>query len=193
MGDSDNPAELGWYRPRTRPVLPLGSVHVSRSLARAVRRLRYTITVDQNFAGCIDGCAARSTTWITPPIREAFLQLQATGFAHSVEAWHDDRLVGGVYGLAVGGAFFAESMFSRMTDASKICLVHLTARLRHGNFKLLDVQQATLLLMSFGAVVLSETDFLLQLRQVITSPADFHAMPGDLPPQRILQLSTQTS
>ena len=194
MGDPDEEPRVVWVQPRDqRPVLPVGGLHVSHSLARSVRRQRFEITADRDFAGTIDACAARSTTWLSKPIRDAFLQLHAQGFAHSVEARCAGELVGGLYGLALGSAFIGESMFSWATDASKVALVHLVARLRYGGFDLLDAQQTSDHMLAFGAVEIPHERFLARLAHATGRKADFAAMADGVLPQKILQLSTQMS
>ena len=158
-----------------------------------MRSGRYEIRIDSDFNGAIRGCAERESTWLSPPIIEAFRELHRLGFAHSVEAWDDGRMVGGLYGLALGQAFFGESMFSRARDASKVALVHLVARLRCGGFRILDAQIPSAHLSSLGAIEVGRGEFRAALYQAVQVESSFLAMPEDLPPQRVLQLSTHTS
>lgn len=151
MADSRDSAELFWVEPRTRAILPLDGFHLSRSLRKTLRSGRFTVTADRDFAAVIAGCAARSETWINGEIERAMLALHASGHAHSLEVWHGDELVGGLYGARLGRAFFGESMFTNMRDASKIALAWLVARLKVGNFTLLDCQFMTEHLASLGA------------------------------------------
>ncbi|RLQ87755.1 leucyl/phenylalanyl-tRNA--protein transferase [Notoacmeibacter ruber] len=148
--------EVFWVRPDLRGILPLHAFHIPRSLEKAVRRKRFSVRTNTDFAAVVDGCAAsntgRETTWINGPIRRAYMRLHKIGHAHSVEAWEDDEMVGGLYGVTLGAAFFGESMFSRRSDASKICLVHLVERLRERGFRLLDTQFTTEHLKRFGAI-----------------------------------------
>ena len=152
MADSRSADELFWVEPRTRAILPLDGFHVSRSLRRVIRSGRFAVTRDRAFADVIAACAMREETWINAEIEHAMLALHAAGHAHSIEAWRDGALVGGVYGVKLGSAFFGESMFSRATDASKVALAWLVARLKAGNFTLLDCQFMTEHLASLGAV-----------------------------------------
>ena len=152
MADSRSAEELFWVEPRTRAILPLGGFHVSRSLRRLIRSGRFAITCDRAFADVVAACAMREETWINAEIEQAMLALHAAGHAHSIEVWQDGALVGGLYGVKLGSAFFGESMFSRATDASKVALAWLVARLRAGNFTLLDCQFMTEHLASLGAV-----------------------------------------
>lgn len=156
MAEHADDPEVFWVRPETRGVIPLDAFHVPKSLAKTIRQGRFEIRYDHDFAGVIDGCAetgeGRASTWINAPIREAYLDLHRRGHCHSVEAWRDGRLVGGLYGVSLGAAFFGESMFSRERDASKVCLVHLVERLRRQGFVLLDTQFTTEHLKRFGAV-----------------------------------------
>jgi leucyl/phenylalanyl-tRNA--protein transferase len=152
MADTRDSDELYWVEPRTRAIIPLSGFHLSRSLAKRLRSGRYKVTADQAFHPVLLGCADRPETWINRPIEQAMLALFDLGFAHSIEVWEGDRLVGGVYGVALGRAFFGESMFSRQVDASKVALAFLVARLRVGHFRLLDCQFMTSHLASLGAV-----------------------------------------
>jgi leucyl/phenylalanyl-tRNA---protein transferase len=154
--EADDP-EVFWVRPEMRGVIPLDGFHVPRSLAKVMRQGRFDIRRDTAFAGVIEGCAEsrgedRQSTWINGPIREAYGELFARGHCHTVEAWREDRLVGGLYGVTLGRVFFGESMFSRETDASKVCLVHLVEHLRAQGFALLDTQFTTEHLTRFGAI-----------------------------------------
>jgi leucyl/phenylalanyl-tRNA--protein transferase len=151
MADSRDAAELFWVEPRTRAILPLDGFHLSRSLRRTLRSGRFTVTCDRDFAGVIAGCAARDDTWINAEIEHAMLALHASGHAHSVEVWREGALAGGLYGARLGRAFFGESMFSTVRDASKVALAWLVARLKVGNFSLLDCQFMTAHLATLGA------------------------------------------
>lgn len=156
MAESAADPEVFWVRPETRGVIPLEAFHVPKSLRKAIRRRDFEIRFDHDFEAVIDACAEkreeRSSTWINAPIREAYVALHRRGHCHSVEAWRDGKLVGGLYGVSLGRAFFGESMFSKATDASKVCLVHLVERLRERGFVLLDTQFTTEHLKRFGAV-----------------------------------------
>lgn len=167
--------------PEWRCVFPLDNFHAPRRLARTLRTGRFSFTIDRDFATVIDGCAApgpdREDTWINPDIRALYLDLHRKGVAHSVEARIDGALVGGLYGVAIGGAFFGESMFSRATDASKAALIHLAARLRYGGFKLLDAQFITPHLEQFGAQTLPRRIFQGLLGVALETNADFRALP----------------
>jgi leucyl/phenylalanyl-tRNA--protein transferase len=156
MAESATDLEVFWVRPETRGIIPLDAFHVPKSLRKVIRQIRFDIRIDTDFAGVIEGCAEirgeRQTTWINTPIREAYMQLHERGHCHSVEAWEDGRLAGGLYGVTLGRVFFGESMFSRETDASKVCLVHLVERLNQRGFELLDTQFTTEHLKRFGAI-----------------------------------------
>jgi leucyl/phenylalanyl-tRNA--protein transferase len=152
MADSRDAADLFWVEPRNRAIIPLDRFHMSRSLRRTIRSGRFTVTCDRDFAAVIAGCADREETWINAELERAMLALHASGHAHSIEVWSGDRLVGGLYGVKLGRAFFGESMFSRMRDASKVALAWLVARLKVGNFSLLDCQFMTEHLASLGAI-----------------------------------------
>ena len=152
MADSRDAPELFWVEPRTRAVIPLHKFHVSRSLRRTLRSGRFTVTLDRAFDRVIRACADREETWINDELERAMLALHASGHAHSIEVRHDGELVGGLYGVKLGRAFFGESMFSRMRDASKVALAWLVARLKAGDYTLLDCQFMTEHLASLGAV-----------------------------------------
>ena len=152
MADSRDAAELFWVEPRNRAIIPLDRFHLSHSLRRTLRSGRHQVTCDRDFQAVISGCADREETWINAELEQAMLALHGSGHAHSIEVWDGDRLVGGLYGVKLGRAFFGESMFSRMRDASKVALAWLVARMKVGNFALLDCQFMTDHLASLGAV-----------------------------------------
>ena len=177
MAESAADPEVFWVRPEARGVIPLDAFHIPRSLRKTVRQRPFDIRVDTDFAGVIDACAEesenRQTTWINAPIREAYIELFRIGHAHSVEAWHEGRLAGGLYGVTLGRAFFGESMFSRWTDASKVCLVHLVERLRQRGFVLLDTQFTTEHLKHFGAIDIPRRKYETLLEEALRGRADF--------------------
>jgi leucyl/phenylalanyl-tRNA--protein transferase len=156
MAESATDPEVFWVRPETRGIIPLDGFHAPKSLRKTIRKGLFDIRVDFDFEATIDACAEprqeRQSTWINAPIREAYIQLHRMNHCHSVEAWREDRLVGGLYGVSLGRVFFGESMFSKETDASKACLVHLVDRLKARGFALLDTQFTTEHLKRFGAV-----------------------------------------
>ncbi len=182
MAERRNDDSVFWVDPRVRGVLPLDGFHVPRRLMRTVRRGAYEVRCDTAFADVVAACAApkksRRETWINKPIFDAVLGLHDMGFAHSVEAWCGDQLVGGLYGVALGGAFFGESMFSNARDASKVALVHLVARLIIGGFKLLDVQFITDHLKQFGTVEIPAREYLEKLEDALTFQGTFPAEPA---------------
>ena len=163
MADSRQASELFWVEPRSRAVIPLEKFHLSKSLRRTIRSGRFTVTTDRDFPAVIAACADRDETWINDDIERAMLALHGSGHAHSVEVWNDGVLVGGLYGVKLGRAFFGESMFSRMTDASKVALAWLVARLKVGGFTLLDCQFMTSHLASLGAVSISRKAYVALL------------------------------
>ena len=152
MADSRDADEVFWVEPRSRAIIPIDGFHVSHSLRRTLRSDKFTVTADTAFGDVIAGCAEREETWINADIERAMLSLHRLGHAHSVEVWKDEALVGGLYGVSLGRAFFGESMFSRMTDASKVALAWLVARLKVGGYMLLDCQFMTGHLASLGAI-----------------------------------------
>jgi leucyl/phenylalanyl-tRNA--protein transferase len=193
MADSAEAAELYWVDPQRRGVLPLDGLHVPRRLARSFLKDPVEIAVDRDFAGVLAGCADRPETWINAEIRRLYLDLHRGGYAHSVEVWAEGGLAGGLYGVALGAAFFGESMFSRRRDASKFALIALVARLRAGGFTLLDTQFVNDHLARLGAVEISRAAYHRRLGAALGRPARFHALADDTPRQELLQLSTQTS
>ncbi|MGL4314537.1 MAG: leucyl/phenylalanyl-tRNA--protein transferase [Sphingomonas sp.] len=181
MADDRDDETIYWVEPRRRAILPLGGLHLSHSLARTIRKGRFRVTTDTAFAKVIQLCAeavpGRETTWINGVIEAACSDLFARGHAHSVECWIDDRLVGGLYGIALGNAFFGESMFSRATDASKVALAWLVARLRCGGYTLLDCQFMTEHLQSLGAIEIDRADYLGRLYPAVSSAASALSSP----------------
>jgi leucyl/phenylalanyl-tRNA--protein transferase len=177
MAQSAEDERLAWFDPDPRGILPLDGFHVSRRLARTVRTTDFKVTADTDFAGVIDGCAGggwqRPSTWINTSIRALCLELHRMGHAHSIEVRRGDELVGGLYGVALRGAFFGESMFSTARDASKIALVHLVARLMRGGFTLLDTQFATDHLAQFGATEIPRAEYRRRLTQALRRDAEF--------------------
>jgi leucyl/phenylalanyl-tRNA--protein transferase len=163
MADSREADELFWVEPRNRAIIPLDRFHVSRSLGRTIRSDKFNVTRDRDFTAIIKACADREETWINDELERAMLALHGSGHAHSIEVWQGDALVGGLYGVKLGRAFFGESMFSRATDASKVALAWLVARLRVGNFTLLDCQFMTDHLASLGAVSVSRETYVALL------------------------------
>lgn len=163
MAESAEDNALYWIEPERRGILPLDRVHVPKSLARTIRRGGFEVRIDNDFEGVIEGCAApragRRSTWINGRIRSLYRDLFALGHCHTVEVWQDGELMGGLYGVHLGRAFFGESMFSKMRDASKIALVYLVARLKYGGFILLDTQFVTGHLSRFGAIEVSRQEF----------------------------------
>ena len=171
MAESASATVLHWFEPRLRGVLPLEAFHVSRSLSRSRRRGGYRFSCDRDFVAVLAACADRPATWINPEIARVFNALHAQGLAHSVEVWTPDgRLAGGVYGLALGAAFFAESMVSRVTDGSKMALAELVARLRRGGFRLLDTQYLTPHLARLGGIEVSRAEYRRRLEGALAAP-----------------------
>lgn len=222
MASTRDAAEVFWVEPKKRGILPLDGFHLSRSLAKTIRSDRYTITVDTAFgqvvSHCAESTARRPDTWINPDIERAYAELHRRGYAHSVEAWQGDALVGGLYGVRLGAAFFGESMFSRARDASKVALAHLVARLKFGGFKLLDCQFLTEHLASLGTIEVGREAYVALLDSALglastaggvveaSVPADFFAIERGAAPDevaatvagpvsgwRIVQLLGQTS
>lgn len=195
MAESAEDNALYWVEPEERGIFPLDGLHVSHSLRKRIRQRRFDIRVDTSFHDVIVACAEkkpdRKTTWINQRIKSLYSQLYKMGCCHSVECWQDEQLVGGLYGVRIGGAFFGESMFSRETDASKVALVHLVARLRAGGFHLLDAQFTTPHLESLGARTISRVDYHALLERAIEADADFFAFRADRDPEAVLRLASK--
>lgn len=177
MAEARQDAQIHWIDPRRRGMLPLDGFHVSRSLARRLRSEAFTVTADQAFAEVVAACAERDETWISQRIQRLYEALNTSGHAHSVEVWQKGQLVGGVYGVVLGAAFFGESMFSRVTDASKVALAHVVARLRAGGFLLFDTQFLTPHLASLGGVEVPRATYHRMLTEALDARARFD-VPG---------------
>ncbi|HUN52168.1 MAG TPA: leucyl/phenylalanyl-tRNA--protein transferase [Candidatus Sulfotelmatobacter sp.] len=205
MAEHRHDPDLFWVDPELRGILPLDRFHLPHRLARTIRQGRLQVTVDRDFEATIRACAEPSPTrrdsWINTEIITLYAELHRLGYAHSVECRQDGILIGGLYGVSLGAAFFGESMFSRLADASKIALVHLVARLRLGRYRLLDTQFITRHLMQFGAVEITRKRYRALLTDALRHNGDFHQAPADWPPQAMLaalgdyglQSFTQTS
>lgn len=193
MAESADDPELHWVDPSRRGIIPVGQFHISRSLAREIRKSRFQVRFDSDFTAVVKACADRPDTWINDTIFRLYVALFRRGYAHCQEVWDGDELVGGVYGVALGGAFFAESMFSRRTNASKIALAYLIDRVRRTGFILFDTQFLTDHLKSLGGIEISRTDYLSRLEEAMKIHAHITALPGPQLPADVLQRSTQTS
>jgi len=195
MAEARNDPELYWIDPEQRGILPLDTFHIPRSLKKTVRQAlaggegQFRVSCDQAFEAVINGCATpapgRAQTWINDTIFDLCRQLFLMGHAHTVEVWQGEKLVGGLYGISLGGAFFGESMFSWATDASKVALVHLVARLKHGGYSLLDTQFVTRHLGRFGAIEIPRDDYRQRLNAALARPASFYC---DVPDSVVLEL-----
>src|SRR5437899_2014182 len=197
MGERRDDPKLYWLDPRLRAVLPLGSFHLPKRLARTVRGGHFEVSADTAFTETMRACAeprpGHPESWINDPILALYGELFARGHAHSIECRREGELVGGLYGVSVGAAFFGESMFSRERDASKVALVHLVARLIAGGFRLLDCQFMTEHLRSFGAIEIPRDDFRALLAEAVEGTATFQRDLGGADPCVIVQASTRTS
>ncbi|MEM9139569.1 MAG: leucyl/phenylalanyl-tRNA--protein transferase [Pseudomonadota bacterium] len=193
MADHATSEDIYWVDPRKRGILPLQGFHLSRSLRKRLLKADYSVRVNTAFIETLDACADRPETWINETIRDLFISLNRMGYAHSIEVWQDDRMIGGLYGLTLGSAFFGESMFSRARDGSKIALAWLVARLRVGNFTLLDTQFTTEHLESLGARAVPRQHYHELLDRAMATRGDFFAFSADYSPKGVVQLITQTS
>jgi leucyl/phenylalanyl-tRNA---protein transferase len=198
MAESAEDSALYWIEPERRGILPLDQVHVPKRLAKTIRQGTFKVRVDRDFDAVIEGCAApregRRSTWINGRIRSLYSDLFALGHCHTVEVWQDGVLAGGLYGVHLGRAFFGESMFSRVRDASKVALIYLVARLRAGGFMLLDTQFVTDHLARFGTVEVERPEFQRLLEQaLVNGSGHFALLAEDVSPSDILQLVSQTS
>lgn len=174
MADGRDDPQVHWIDPRKRGILPLDGFHISRSLRKALLRSDYTVTVDTAFAQTVQACANRAETWINAPIFQLYRDLHTMGLAHSIEVWAEDEMIGGLYGVALGGAFFGESMFSTRRDASKIALAWGLHRLREGGFSLFDTQFLTPHLASLGGVEIPRAHYQALLAVALGQQASFH-------------------
>lgn len=193
MAESRDNDVLHWIDPERRGILPLDGFHLSRSLRRQILRARFDVSIDTDFAGVIRSCADREETWINRPIERLSIALHQMGYAHSIELHDGAELVGGVYGVVLGTAFFGESMFSRRDDASKIALAHLVARLRGAGFTLFDTQFVTPHLIRLGAREISRSKYRGLLRGALARRPDCSLAHAALSPQEVVQRITQTS
>ena len=193
MSEGRNDSSIFWVNPLERGIFPIGEFHVSRSLRRRVLKVDYEVRISSAFAEVVTACASRTETWINPKIFELYCQLAEKKKAHSLEIWRDDRLIGGVYGVLEGGAFFGESMFSHETDASKLALAYLDHRLKNTGFKLFDAQFITPHLASLGAIKLMRRQYLDRLQMALQQQADFMEPTYSVSPYDIVQRSGQTS
>ena len=191
MAESAEDNALYWVEPDERGIIPLDGLRISQSLRKTVRRQPFDIRIDSDFAAVINACAARTadrkTTWINGRIRSLYVQLHKAGFCHSVECWQDGALAGGLYGVRLGAVFFGESMFSRVSDASKVALVHLVARLNFGGFRMLDAQFLNPHLERLGAISLAKAEYQKRLEPLLEMDADFFAFNEDNKPARVLE------
>ena len=193
MADSRDDPDVRWVDPRVRGVLPLDGFHMSRSLARRMRSGNYTATLDVEFEAIVDGCANREETWINETIRELVIELHAMGHAHGFGVWSKGRLVGGMYGVALGGAFFGESMFSAKSDGSKMSLAWAVDHLRRTGFVLYDTQFNSPHLASLGVREVSRAAYRASLARALGASADISRLPLENDPQAVVQRITQTS
>lgn len=193
MAEDAEDEHLHWFDPRERGIFPLDGLIVSKSLAKTIRAKKFEIRVDHDFNAVIAACAesrpGRERTWINRAIAGLFRDLFDMGFVHCVEAWREGQLVGGLYGLTLGGAFFGESMFHRATDASKVCLTYLVARLRRGGYSLLDAQFVTPHLASLGAIEISRGAYRRKLDAALEIQGDFHLLDPLAAPDEVLGLA----
>jgi leucyl/phenylalanyl-tRNA---protein transferase len=193
MAESADDPQLYWIEPEARGILPLDAITVPKRLAKTIRKAAFTVHVDRDFAGVIDGCAAsrtgRENTWINSQIRSLYGELFNQQHCHTVEVWEGEQLVGGLYGVAVGGAFFGESMFSTRTDVSKIALIYLCARLIEGGFRLLDTQFVTDHLRQFGTIEVERPEFHVLLDAALTADVtDFARLDPAASPTEVLAI-----
>ncbi len=184
MAESETEEEVFWVCPEQRGIIPLDQFKISKSLRKSLKRQDYTIKIDHDFAGVIDGCAhaghEREITWINPAIKRLYGDLFAQKICHTVEVWSDGELIGGLYGLSIGAAFFGESMFHRRTDASKIALAHLVRRLNAGNYRLLDTQFISAHLLTLGAREIPRHLYERLLNDALGHNGDFYRLDGGL-------------
>ncbi len=173
MADGKN-GDIHWFAPEWRGIIPLNGLKVSRSLQQTIRKKKFEIRINSDFESTIRACAEREDVWISETIVQSYLQLHTHGFAHSVECWNNKKLVGGLYGIAIGGAFFGESMFSKMKDASKVALVYLVGRMNERGFVLLDTQYVNSHLATLGCTEISKQEYMKRLKEAIQVKCEFN-------------------
>ncbi len=197
MADSRDSEDVFWVLPKYRGILPLDNFYLSKSMRRLLRNHSYTVTINKAFRATMEDCRAVSSTrddsWINDQIVEVYCQLHEHGHAHSIEVWLEETMVGGLYGVSIGGAFFGESMFSRVSNTSKLALAYLVARLKTGGYQLLDTQFITDHLASLGAVEIDKTSYQKILEKALAVDSDFYRLPLHCDGSTILQSITQTS
>jgi len=193
MSESSNSDEIYWVDPKFRGIIPLEAFHVSRSMRRFVRKGGFDVSINSDFLETVKACADREETWINPEIMDLYQTLHRLGYAHSVEVWQSGVMVGGVYGVSIGGAFFGESMFSRATNMSKVALIWLVARLKAGGYTLFDTQFITDHLASLGGIEISRSKYHERLEHALEIQGKFFNLGPDLSTDQVLHLSTQTS
>lgn len=192
MASARDATELHWFEPRLRGIIPLDGFHISRSLAQVIGRETYEVRTNTAFRAVVEGCADRPETWINDALFRLYDALHALGAAHAVEVWQGEDLVGGIFGVTLGGAFFGESMFSRAPNASKVAMAYTVDRLIRGGFSLFDTQYLTPHLQSLGGIEIPRLDYRKRLRVALGQQAEFTA-PPPATAQSILQRRTQTS
>ncbi|WP_147125243.1 leucyl/phenylalanyl-tRNA--protein transferase [Shimia ponticola] len=193
MAETRHATDVFWVDPERRGIIPLDGLILSRSLRRTIRRQNYDIRLNTDFDGVVRGCAARDETWINNELHQLYSQLFEAGFAHAIEVWMDGELAGGIFGIAIAGAFFGESMFSARRDASKIAMVYLVDLLKRGNFSLFDTQFTTDHLRSLGGTEIPRSQYQAKLKQALAREASFVAPGLAVDAQDVLQRSTHTS
>ena len=193
MAEHQEHSDIHWVDPNRRGIIPLDQFHISRSLRKAILNTPYQLRFDTSFEEVLVACADRPETWINPSIHDIYVDLHQSGHAHSQEIWDGNTLVGGVYGVALGGAFFGESMFSRCDNASKIALAWLVDRLRLTGFLLFDTQFLTSHLQSLGGIEIGRRDYLERLEMAVAARADIHELPKNQTAHDVIQRNTQTS
>lgn len=194
MSEGRDDPDLFWVDPKLRGIIPLDGFHISRSLARRIKRGGYSVSINGDYRGVMEACAERSETWINAEILALYTKLHEIGYGHSLEIWSEDgELIGGVYGLALGTAYFGESMFSRRTDASKLALAWLVDHLRRAGFTLFDTQFLTPHLASLGAIEIPRAEYHARLSNALENVADIYSVPLEDDPSAVVQRNTQTS
>ena len=197
MSESFEDPNIYWINPKKRGVIPINDFKISKSLKKEIKRNKFKITINEDFNEVIKNCAkktkVRPTTWINKEIIKLYSNLHSIGHAHSIEAWYQNKLVGGLYGVSLGSAFFGESMFSKMSNASKICLVHLIANLRIKKFRLLDTQFINPYLKKLGAIEIAKKEYLKMLGDSLNKNADFNKKVSQSSIYDIIQSMTHTS
>ncbi len=193
MAQSKSDKEIFWVKPKVRGIIPIGSLHISKSLYKDIKKNEYRVTINENYSNVLSNCASREETWINIVLLKSYKMLYELGHSHSIEIWNNQKFIGGLFGVSLGSAFFAESMFSKEKNGSKLAMIALMARLVTGNFELFDTQFPSCHLTSMGGTELSEDKYDKILKTALSKQANFFKLSRDTNWSQLTQLATHTS